>query len=560
MRARFSVAWFAALGALAAGPLVARPGAFELLAQVRKAYQELGTYRDRGEIELVERFGPPRRLRFETTVDGEDAFRLVVQSAEDPETEHRVLWRDGDDVFLLDVALGQYRRIESLAAGIAAILDEDVSEALVVAGWLAGSSEILANPESAEVEGEKPCGRSSTCYLLSLSRMSGIIESQLWIDPESSLVRRLEVEFRPPGEALARLLSEEGQPQSDAPRSSAASTTISVKHEIGAVDQPALSPDWVDGLPEGARLVEQWEIPMELGAADWDREARVHFVADEISPDLFALGVRAVDGGGRPLLGLGPEDFRVGGASGEVTVTAADWVSFNPEERDELLLARLAEAGVRIEPPEKLVVFFVKSSLDPQLVRGHLRTLPHVQELVELLQPDDRAAVVSLDSHLKLWQDFTRRRDAVADALEKAIGFGGSPPSERGGEPSLAEHLDSRAAQEAGTPEQALRVIAGALTPLDGEKILIYLGWGVRQADDKLRKESDYELAVRVLGAARAAVFVLDVAGDSQQAARRLARAISGYYVLMLDGGRLEDHSLRVELREQEGGVYPMQF
>jgi len=611
LHSRLAVVLFAVLGALVAGPLAAQPDAFELLAQVRQAYQELGTYRDRGEIEIVERFGKPRHLRFGTLVDAADAFRLVVQSAEDPEAGHRILGRDGDDVFLLDVALGQYRRMESLAAGIAAILDEDGTEALVVAGLLAGSSETLANPEEATVEGEQPCGSSSTCYLLSLSRMSGIIDSRLWVDRESLLIRRLEVEFLPPGKVFAKLLAEAGQaPPPDPTESSAESTIISVKHEIGAIDQPPLLPEVAGGLPEGARLVEEWEIPMELVAEDWDPEEPQLLFADEISVNLFSVVVRVVDGKGNALLGLGPEDFRVWGDSGEMTVTAVDWVSSDPDHRDEQLLARLAAAGVRLEPPEKRVIFFVQSALHPLRIRGHLRTFPHVRELVALLEANDRAAVVSFDSHLKLWADFTRDHEIVVEALGKAIGFGGRPRADEPsadngpkaarrqrwrstaarkkpravdrGELSLAEHLDVRAAQDAKTPEQALKVLGTALRPLSGEKVLIYLGWGLgRHGPGRPRMTSDFAPAVRALRAAQTTVFVLDVAyfsehslarglrliaaqtggtyaktsGFAQQATRRLARTIAGYYVLMLDGSHLRDRRVHVELREKEGRV-----
>jgi len=377
-RPTFTIVLFIALAALAGGALDAQPRAFELLAQVRKAYQELDTYRDRGEIEIVESTGSglkSRRLRFETVAGGEDAFRLVVQSAEDPESAGRVLGRDGDgEVFLLDSSLGQYRRMTSLAAGVAAILDEGSFDALVVAGLLAGSSEVLADPEGAAVEEEAACG-SSTCYLLSLSRMGGSIFSQLWIDRESLLIRQLEVEFHPVGEVFEQAISAAGlPPPPGAPAGPTRPTVIWVRHEIVAVDQLLAA---AAGLPAGVRRVEEWEIPAPTSGADAAAATAPGLVfTDEISVDLHSVVIRVVDSKGNPLLGLEPEDLRVWGPSGEVPVLAVDWVSSDPAHRDEVMLARLARAGVRLEPTAKRVVFFVQSAMHAVRIRGHLRTLP----------------------------------------------------------------------------------------------------------------------------------------------------------------------------------------
>lgn len=591
MRSLGAFVFLLALGALAGGPLAGQqPGAFEMLDQVREAYEKLRVYHDWGEIEILEHIGATvtaRHLRFETVRDGEDRFRLKMQSMENPDKEHRLLWRSGDEVFLIDVALGQYRRLSSLAAGIPDLLDQGGFDALVAVGLLAGSPEALAPPEAAAVEeGEKPCGRG-VCHLLSLSRMSGTIETKLWIDRESSLIRQLEVRLRPANEGFSELLSQSGLSLESGKAKEAVKTTIIwVEHKIAAVDEP-LAPDLVaDSFPDGVRLVEEWEPPADADSVAGDQEL---IFADEISVALTTLIARVVDKKGNPLLGLKPEDFLVSASGGEVPVTAVDWISSDPAHRDDVLIAKLAAAGVQLEPIEKLVVFFVQSAMEAVRVRGHLRTLPHVRELVGLLQPNDRAAVVSFDSHLKLWQDFTRHHDDVAEAIERAIGFGGNPQMERSGELSLAEHFDFRAAQQAATPEKALEVLAKALTPIDNEKTMIFLGWGLgRRNRGQVRMTLDYSQAVRALDAARTMVFVLDItdAGShslevglqniaahtggtydktsqfTEQVTMRLSRTISGYYVLMLDASQMVDPNepVRVELRKKQGRVLTKRY
>jgi hypothetical protein len=248
------------------------------------------------------------------------------------------------------------------------------------------------------------------------------------------------------------------------------------------------------------------------------------------------------------------------------------------------------------------VVFFVQADNNsPSRVRGHLRTLPFTRELLAGLQPADRVAVVSFDSHLKLWLDFTRDHEPVPAAIWQAIHFGGRPPrppgpdggrpgaAARGSEPeasgpSLARHFDFDAALRAASPERALAVTAAALAALPGEKELVFLAWGLGDFSPMGTKMTPaFAPAVRALTAARASVFVLDVTeADSHSlevglrgiadatggtydktnlfpslAMRQLARTISGYYVLSLDAAALPESggSVEVELRGRRGMV-----
>ncbi len=306
-----------------------------------------------------------------------------------------------------------------------------------------------------------------------------------------------------------------------------------------------------------------------------------------IDVSLSTVVVRVVDTWGQPVLDLNPKDFRVRVGDVEVPVVAVDWTSGEepvpaapaPAENVD------ATAATPAHPPGRLMVFFVQADLNPTRISGQLRLRPHTRELLATLHPDDRIAVVSYDSHLKLRQDFTRDRDAAYAALDAAMlwGAGGEPAPD--GPDSLAGHFDFAAARAAASPERALEVTARALAPLPGEKTLIYLGWGLgRFGGDGVRMTPAYAPAVRALGAARASVFVLDVtSADSHSlevglqaiadatggvylktfrlpglAMRTLAKAISGYYVLTLDRSQLPAKGageLRIELRDKRGTV-----
>src|SRR4029077_5544533 len=76
----------------------------------------------------------------------------------------------------------------------------------------------------------------------------------------------------------------------------------------------------------------------------------------------------------------------------------------------------------------KLVVFFVQANMDPSRIKGQINLREQTRKLLATLGSEDRAAVLSFDSHLKLWQDFTLDREAVHQALDHAMRFGGKDP------------------------------------------------------------------------------------------------------------------------------------
>lgn len=328
---------------------------------------------------------------------------------------------------------------------------------------------------------------------------------------------------------------------------------------------------------------------------------------DEITVALSTVVVRAVDTWGRPILGLQPKDFRVRAGRREIPVVAVDWIAAGepspavqspsaqppasvPAPSPAVPPVSSSEApalGEPAPPPPagRLVVVFVQADLDPSRISGQLRLRPFTRDLLASLLPDDRVAVVSFDSHLKLRQDFSRDRAATHAAIDRGMIYTaeGEVPAE--GQVSLARGFDFPAARQAASTERALELTAQALAPLPGEKLMIFLGWGLgRFGSDGVHMPPAYYRAVRALGAARVPVFVLDVTsadGHSLEvglegvaaatggmylktyrlpnlATDVLAKAISGYYVLTLDPGQLSGAAgqrVTIELRDRRGDI-----
>ncbi|MEA2559672.1 MAG: hypothetical protein QOH06_1176 [Acidobacteriota bacterium] len=307
---------------------------------------------------------------------------------------------------------------------------------------------------------------------------------------------------------------------------------------------------------------------------------------EEITVSLIPMTVRAVDGRGRPITGLGPEDFRVRVGKKEIPVVGVDWFSSAepaPAVETPGLPAATTVTVTEPRPAGKLVVFWVQADFDPTRVRGQLRLWPYVDEFLATLHPADRMAVISYDSHLHLRQDFTQDREVIHEAVYRGVLFGESEPGAGSGDISLVGSFDVQAATEAASPERALEVTADALAALPGEKIIVYLGWGLgRFGSFGVQMTPAFYPAVRALRRANIPVFVLDVTsadyhslevgleavahatGGTYQkthvltglATDFLAQAISGHYVITIDPDTVPSKGgpVTVELRDRKRG------
>ena len=200
--------------------------------------------------------------------------------------------------------------------------------------------------------------------------------------------------------------------------------------------------------------------------------------------------VRVVDTWGKPVPDLKPEDFRIAAGKGRRSRwSAVDWIGEGEppagrRRRREVpapaaATAAAAEAAPPPPRPGRQVLIFVQADLTPSPDQRPAPPAPVHPRAARQLTPEDRVAVVSYDSHLKLRQDFTLDRAATYAAVDAAMLWGDPPEIEPGGAGSLSGHFDFAAAFAAASPERALEVAARALEPLPGEKTMIFLGWGL---------------------------------------------------------------------------------
>jgi VWFA-related protein len=310
---------------------------------------------------------------------------------------------------------------------------------------------------------------------------------------------------------------------------------------------------------------------------------------DQVDVDRVVVDVRVLDNGGRPVRGLTAADFRLQVDGRDVPIESVRWIEQDPA-RVAAAPAPPVDEALEVPPDDvpgvrgRLLVLLFQKDMYSSRIRGLLRIQTYAREMIDRLGPDDRVAVASHDSRLRLWLDFTSDHERVKWAVEHSVLHGRPAAGGPADAVALRPHLPEQAARDAATPEAAVRVLAEALAALPGTKTLVMFGWGMGTLGATgVRMTPEYEPALEALRRAEASVFTLDVtqanwhslevglqqvAGDTGgtyestfespgAAVQRLEAALAGHYLLTFERPDLPRgaHRLRVKLAGRGGTV-----
>ncbi|HKS23461.1 MAG TPA: VWA domain-containing protein [Thermoanaerobaculia bacterium] len=284
---------------------------------------------------------------------------------------------------------------------------------------------------------------------------------------------------------------------------------------------------------------------------------------EQITVERVIVDARVTDAEGNPITGLKPSDFKVKIDGKTAKVEAADWIADTAAQRE--IDETMAEAPAPATAPEpqrgRLLVFLYQTDFarNSVRVRGQMKLLSMNEEWLDWLEPEDRVAVLSFDSHLKFRLDFTNRKSDIANAMEEALYISDPPWPQKVPLPSLGSRLKPEVLKDIASPERALIEIGNALLNIPGPKSLILFGWGLgRFSREGVHMAPNYWIARQALEMARVSVFSIDfteadfhslaaglekVAGDTggfyasthnfpHLALKRLKRTLAGHYEL----------------------------
>jgi len=284
---------------------------------------------------------------------------------------------------------------------------------------------------------------------------------------------------------------------------------------------------------------------------------------ETITVERVLVDVRVTNYGGDPILNLEPKDFRVRIDGVPAKVESVQWI---PETTGARELAELDRESAKTSltvpaPAGRLLIFFFQTDFARENVRitGQMKILPYADQLLDSLEPEDRVAVVSFDSHLKFRLDFTDDHEAIRKAMRASLAIDDPPRPPVVPMPSLARALDDASLHKAVDADRALFLLGNALLPIPGPKSLILFGWGLgKLSGGRVVMDRRYAIAQRALEASRTSVFSIDItqadwhslsaglakaADDTggfyadtfhfpQLAIERLQRALEGHYEL----------------------------
>ena len=294
---------------------------------------------------------------------------------------------------------------------------------------------------------------------------------------------------------------------------------------------------------------------------------------ERVEVSRLLIDVRVLDPQGRAITDLQPGDFEIKVGGRQARVESVQWIASGTP----LPLDLPAGPG-----RGRLVVFLFQKDLEPSRIVGLMRMLMRVRPLLDTFTPEDRVAVLSFDTQLKFWVDFTNRFERVREALEHAILFEESAAARQSPPPSLMERLTVERARRTWTIEDALAGIGEALGPLPGAKSVVFVGHGFGEYGlSGVTQRPAYDKARDALIGARAAVFSLDVteadyhsleaglqlaAADTggffarshlfpDVAVARLEGALAGHYVLFVEQPALDPGAHELEVRMMREGT-----
>ena len=192
---------------------------------------------------------------------------------------------------------------------------------------------------------------------------------------------------------------------------------------------------------------------------------------ESITVSRSLVSVRVNDVGHKPVPGLTAADFAATIDGREAQVLSARWVDSEEEDAN-------PDAGGR------LFVLFIQTDFTRTYRRtaGQMAFRRYAEQMIASLNPEDRVAVFSFDSHLKFRRDFTTPEDA-SKAIDESMRIDQPPAPPESAGVSLTPYLDRMEMKRTSSAEASLLVIGEALQNIDGPKTMIFIGWGLDSAN-----------------------------------------------------------------------------
>ena len=303
---------------------------------------------------------------------------------------------------------------------------------------------------------------------------------------------------------------------------------------------------------------------------------------EELAVTEVVLDVLVTDSGGNVVVGLGKDDFIVEDQGEVVDLTGASFYS-NRRFMSSAQEAASANIDQSIIPTDRYFVIFFHDdrAANPGLLTSATMDAARffAKWVREELLPNDRVAVVSFDSQLKIWQDFTQNKADVEAGIARVLKGGKDPgtqwpsriPDESVTGPSLLNNLPQGKELRKASRRiyDAIRLIGDATATVTGRKNLVLLSWGFGEAGAYGSYYPDpryYPKMIQTLNDQNVAVYSIDLISTTRQGSL-MDRGVNQSLSLLSDdtGGRYYFHfdtfaSPLTQVNQENNGYYMLSF
>jgi VWFA-related protein len=231
---------------------------------------------------------------------------------------------------------------------------------------------------------------------------------------------------------------------------------------------------------------------------------------EQLDVNLVLVDVTVTDRKGNQILGLDRNDFTVTENGEAQSIESLDYFT-----NRRLLSEPESQAAFKVERvrEERHFILFFDKPMDPSWApqfRSELLAARAAAEdfIDERLQPQDKVAIAGFDARLKIFSDFTSDKKVIKDALKEATSF--SIGLKEGSGPILKEINPRKMMNKTGTPFDAIRVLADAVQPILGRKVLVLFspGMGAPSITENLHNENRYyQPMIRALNRSNVTVY-----------------------------------------------------
>lgn len=256
--------------------------------------------------------------------------------------------------------------------------------------------------------------------------------------------------------------------------------------------------------------------------------------AETIEVSRIVIDAHVLDPDSQLVTNLTSDDFIVRVDGKQAKIETVEWVNELPSE-----MVETDEKGVEISrtpqpAPGRLFVYYVQTEFARNWLRtlGEMAVVRAIRQYIDLLQVNDRVAILQFDTHLKIRLDFTSDHQQIEDAFTKVLSIDEPPPPPPVPAPSLASLLDRAQMKTTYNDEKAFALVAHALGKIPGAKTFILFGWGLGTWRSRINVDPRTALAAGELAAARATVYSFNFGLGAQMrfGLQEVAEDTGGFY------------------------------